>query len=79
MLVVARETALFAVIGLGVGGVTALLAGRWIEPLLFETSPRDPLIYGSVAGLLLLVAVAATLRPALRAARVDPTIALRAE
>ena len=64
---------------MGVGGVIALVGGRWIEPLLFETSARDPLIYGSVAGLLLLTAAAATLRPALRAARVDPTIALRAE
>jgi ABC-type antimicrobial peptide transport system permease subunit len=61
------------------GGTVALFAGRWIEPLLFSASAADPLVYGGVAGLLLVIAIAATVRPALRASRVDPTVALRAD
>jgi predicted permease len=79
ILVVARDVALFALIGMVAGGAVALAAGRWIEPLLFDTSPRDPVVYCTVAGVLLLVALAATVHPAIRAARIDPTIALRAE
>jgi predicted permease len=76
---VVRQGVAFAVVGIAAGGAVALYASRYIEPLLFETSPRDPFIYGSVAAILLLVAIAATLRPALRACRVDPTVALRGE
>jgi ABC-type lipoprotein release transport system permease subunit len=57
----------------------ALWTGRYVEPLLYEQSARDPVVYGAVAVTLLVVAAAATLRPALRATRVDPTIALRTE
>ncbi len=76
---VVRRGVIFALIGIVAGGGVALFAARRIEPLLFRVSPRDPLIFGGVAVILLLTAAAATLRPALRASRVDPTIALRAE
>ena len=69
----------FAVAGIAIGSIVALWAGRWIEPLLFAQSPRDPAVFGAVAGVLLIVAVVATLRPAIRAMRVDPTVALRAD
>ena len=69
----------FVVAGIVVGGGVALLAGRFLEPLLYQQSARDPVVYTAVAVTLLLVAAAATLRPALRATRVDPTAALRAE
>jgi hypothetical protein len=65
--------------GVVIGAVTALLAGRFIEPLLFETSARDPMVMGGVAAILLGVAVLASVMPALRARRVDPMEALRAE
>ena len=68
-------SAIAVVLGVGV----ALVASRWVEPLLFETSARDPLVYASVAGALLLVAVAAALAPALRAARVDASVVLRSD
>jgi putative ABC transport system permease protein len=61
------------------GGIIALMAGRWIAPLLFEQSPRDPVVFGTVACMLLLVAVGASAIPALRGARVDPNAALRSE
>jgi len=62
-----------------IGSVIAVWAGKWIEPLLFAQKARDPVVYAGVAIVLLVVAVAATLRPALRATRVDPTVALRTE
>ncbi|MEO7997834.1 MAG: ABC transporter permease, partial [Gemmatimonadaceae bacterium] len=65
---------LFAV-ALGVG--VSLFAGRWIKPLLFETSAYDPTVYGGVTAALIVVAVVAALAPALRASRVDPVEALR--
>jgi putative ABC transport system permease protein len=69
----------FAAAGLAIGSAAAFLAARLVEPLLFDVPARDPLVYSLVTGLLLAVAIIATLRPALRAARVNPTVALRAE
>jgi predicted permease len=67
--------------GLGVllGVAAALAAGRWVAPLLFETSPYDPAVLGGVAALLLAVAALAGALPAWRAARVSPGLALRVE
>jgi predicted permease len=70
-----RLAAVGIVIGLGI----ALLAGGRIAPLLFETSPRDPLTFGVVAAVLLAVAAAAAVLPAWRATRVDPSEALRGD
>jgi ABC-type antimicrobial peptide transport system permease subunit len=69
----------FAVAGIAIGSIVAFWAGKWVEPLLFAQKARDPMVYAGVAAVLLVVAIAATLRPALRAARVNPTVALRAE
>ena len=65
--------------GIVIGGGIALLAGEFIAPLLYHVSPKDPLIYAVAAATLLAVAVAASLLPALRATRVDPNVALRAD
>jgi ABC-type lipoprotein release transport system permease subunit len=69
----------FALSGIVVGGVLALWAGRFVEPLLFQQSARDPMVFLAVAAVLVVVAIAATLRPAMRATRVDPTVTLRAD
>jgi putative ABC transport system permease protein len=69
----------FALAGIALGSAIALVSARWVEPLLFKQSARDPVVYGSVAVLLLLVAIAASLSPASRASRADPNTALRAE
>ena len=67
------------VVGIGIGLAVALSAGRWLAPLLFGVSPRDPLVFGAVAVMLVAVALAASWIPALRASRVDPATALRAD
>jgi predicted permease len=68
-----------AAIGVAVGSVAALLAGPFVANLLFQTSPRAPSVYGVVGVLTVIVAVAACVVPAWRAARVDPVVALRGE
>ncbi|MGH7677929.1 MAG: ABC transporter permease [Gemmatimonadaceae bacterium] len=68
-----------AVVGVVIGGAVALYAGKWIAPLLFKVKPTDPAVFGGVIGMLLLAATFASLIPALRAARVDPNVALRSE
>ena len=77
-LVVSRGM-LVTVVGLGAGAAMALAAGKFVEPLLFETSARDALAYAVAASVLLGVALIACVVPAVRATRVDPVIALRAE
>ena len=69
----------FAIIGIVTGGGVALWASRWIGPLLFSVSPKDPAVYGVVAVVLLAVAMLASAIPATRASRVDPNVALRSE
>jgi predicted permease len=67
------------VAGIVIGGIIAFSAARWLKPLLFQESARDPAVYALVAAVLLAVAVTASYLPARRAARVDPNVALRAE
>jgi len=69
------------VVGLG---ITIGLAGAWalsrvLASLLYEVDPRDPATFVIVPLVLLLPAVAATVIPALRAARVDPTQVMRSD
>jgi putative ABC transport system permease protein len=64
-------------IGIGLGGALALM--RYLESLLYEVKPTDPLTFGGVALLLLGVSLLACWIPARRATRVDPMIALRCE
>ena len=67
------------VMGIVIGGAIAFGAARWMKPLLFDESPRDPVVYTIVTLVLLAVAVTASWIPARRAARVDPNVALRSE
>jgi len=65
--------------GVAIGMLLSLDAGRWIEPLLFDTSPRNPGVFLLVAAVLLMVGLLASVIPAWRAARLDPVEALRAD
>lgn len=66
-------------LGLVIGAVVALALANRVTPLLYHTSGRDPVTYAFVVLVLLAVALVAGIAPALRASRVDPNIALRAE
>jgi hypothetical protein len=68
-----------AALGVAAGTIIALSSGRFIAPMLFQTSPKDPAVFGTVIMLLLAVATIASLVPARRAVRADPLVALRAE
>jgi predicted permease len=76
---VVRQAALLAGIGIAVGLVLSFAASRLVANLLYETSAHDPLTFAGIPLLLAAAAVAASLKPAWRATRVDPTIALRSE
>jgi ABC-type antimicrobial peptide transport system permease subunit len=65
--------------GIAIGTIAALGAARYVGPLLFGVSPKDPTVFSLVAIVLLAVAVAASLVPAWRASRVEPTVALRGD
>ncbi|HEX6069698.1 MAG TPA: ABC transporter permease, partial [Longimicrobiaceae bacterium] len=67
------------VLGVAVGSVIAFWAAPRLEPLMFEAETRDPVVFGSVALALLAVTVLASLVPAWRALRLDPSSALRVE
>jgi ABC-type antimicrobial peptide transport system permease subunit len=69
------------VVGLGVlaGLGAAIVGGRLIAGQLFQESPRDPVVLGLAGVALVVAAVAACWLPALRATRVNPVDALRAE
>jgi ABC-type antimicrobial peptide transport system permease subunit len=66
-------------LGVVLGLVIALVAAPYVSQLLFKESPRDPWVFTTVAGTLVLVALVASFVPGLRATRVDPMVALRTE
>jgi predicted permease len=68
-----------AVLGLVVGLGASAAVVRLIRSMLYETQPLDPVVFFSVATILLVVAGFACLAPAWRASRLDPMQALRAE
>ena len=80
---VVRQALVLAAIGVAVGAALSFgatrLAGTVLDGILFGLEQHDPLVMGSAAAFLALVAVAAALVPARAAARVDPLIALRHE
>lgn len=76
---VTRQGLAVAVAGVTAGvGLALVLSGR-LQPMLFDQSARDPRVYLLAAGVLLGVAAIATLLPAVRASRANPTEVLRGE
>jgi ABC-type antimicrobial peptide transport system permease subunit len=76
---VLREGAVIISGGIVIGLAGAMGATRFLQTLLFEIGPGDPLTLGGVCALLLAVGLTACYVPARRATRVDPLVALRAE
>jgi ABC-type antimicrobial peptide transport system permease subunit len=68
-----------AVAGIALGLALSLLGARLLESLLYGIVPYDPLTLATATATLAGVVFAATLLPAVRASRIAPTRALRAE
>jgi putative ABC transport system permease protein len=68
-----------AMAGVAIGLAVSVAAARVMRGFLFMITPRDPLVLAGGCALLLTVALAATLIPAIRATRIDPQAALRHE
>jgi ABC-type antimicrobial peptide transport system permease subunit len=79
MRMIIRECLTLALPGLVLGSLLAVALARVVSASLVEVSPRDPAIYAAAAAFTLLVTLCAAANPALRAARVDPMVALRNE
>jgi putative ABC transport system permease protein len=78
-ILVLRESAVLVGLGLGAGLLLSYLGANVIRAFLFRVQPLDPATLGAVATLILLLAIAVSMRPALRAARVDLAEVLRSE
>jgi predicted permease len=76
---VLRQGVLVAAAGLVLGVAGSWALTRFMQAMLFGVGRSDPATFGGVALVLATVAVAATVGPARRAARVDPTVAMRAD
>jgi predicted permease len=74
---VMREGLTLTLVGTAIGIAVALTVGRGMSALLFGVPAGDPVTIAAAAGLCLLTALLGSLRPAVRAARVDPMAALR--
>jgi predicted permease len=76
---VVQQALRLALIGILIGIPAALALTGVMRTLLFEIEPSDPITFASVAMLLLLTGLAAATIPSVRAARLDPLVALRHE
>jgi predicted permease len=76
---VVRQGMRLAVVGIGAGLLAATSLTRLMASLLYEVEPNDAATFGTVAFGMAAIALAACCAPALRAARVDPAVALRGE
>jgi ABC-type antimicrobial peptide transport system permease subunit len=66
-------------VGVGLGVLSALALGQLISTMVFGVAPNDLTTLTSVAAIMTLVGVIASLAPAYRATRIDPLVALRDE
>ena len=66
-----------AILGVSIGVGASVGLAPFIDPLLYQTSARNPLVLGAAGSAFLIVALAASFVPALRAVRIDPMEALR--
>jgi ABC-type antimicrobial peptide transport system permease subunit len=77
--IVLRESVLLAGGGVVLGVALAYVAGRAMQSILAGVTPGDGATFLAAAGLCFLMTLAGSLAPALRALRVDPITAIRAE
>jgi putative ABC transport system permease protein len=65
--------------GIAAGLAASIFEGRWLQSLLFGITPTDLVTFTAAAILALVMTLAGSLIPTLRAVRIDPTTALRSE
>jgi ABC-type antimicrobial peptide transport system permease subunit len=73
-----REGGVLVIAGLVLGLTGAFFAARVIQGLLFGVTPSDPATLLAVAGVMAVIGVVSCWIPAIRAARIDPAITMRA-
>ena len=76
---VVRDGVRVIALGAAIGIIVVVLGAKFVAPLLYQISPRDPLVIAGVSATLIVVAIAACVVPAWRAMRVDAAVALRSE
>ena len=76
---VLRDALVLAGIGVVIGGAAAALGARVLAGQLYEVGPRDPMVFLLMVGLILAITLLAAAIPAIRAGRVEPTIAMRGD
>jgi putative ABC transport system permease protein len=76
---IARDGVTLAETGVAIGSLAALALTRVLQKQLFEVAPTDQSVFIGTIAMLLLVAMIASLFPAIRAVQVDPNRALRDE
>ena len=76
---IAKRSLSLSAVGVGAGIVLAYISGRWLQSLLVGVSPADGMTFAVAAALAAATAIAGSLRPALRAARVDSVTVIRLE
>ena len=74
-----KEGSLVVAVGIAVGSIAAIGAGRFVESILFGVSSRDPVSIIGASGVLIAVAAVASFFPSWRATKVDPVSVLRSE
>jgi predicted permease len=76
---VLAQTLRLALAGVALGTLSSFALSKWIESLLFSTTPANPAVFLGVSSLLCAVALVAAYFPARRASRIEPLQALRTE
>ena len=76
---VARQGLTPVAIGLAFGAAAGVAVSQLMTSVLYGVTPTDPVTYAAVAGILAIVSLVACIAPAMRAARIDPLLAIRSE
>ncbi len=69
----------FVIVGTVAGILLSAALSRWLQSLLFSVEPLDPLVFGSIAGLVAIVAVGASYIPTRRITSIEASSTIRAE
>jgi ABC-type antimicrobial peptide transport system permease subunit len=74
---VLSQAVIILMLGVGIGGAISIWAARLVAALLFNVPSRDPILFGEAAAMVFAVGIAASIVPAWRASRLDPSRILR--